>query len=262
MRGPALSIIGLVMVLAQARPAPALPVCDGFDFPFNPPDGGNGWWLAQKKGEHNPRFGGYHTGEDWNWGSGSEDIGKPIFSVANGVVVLAAWCGEGWRDVVVIHHRLRDGSEVESKYAHLQNLKVRSGKVVWRGQQVGEIGPAPAGSTAPHLHWEIRKVAGAACGAAYTSRADCARRWYEPSAFVASHRPAGHRGRAPAAATSDEGLVRRLGRWPRRHPLKARFALGAFLVAGVVAGVAHLRRTRHHAQSDEGLREGEQSNEC
>jgi murein DD-endopeptidase MepM/ murein hydrolase activator NlpD len=252
----AFSVIGLV----QAWAALAAPASDGFDFPFNPPDGGGGWWIAQDKGVHNRRFGGCHTGEDWNWGSGSQDLGKPIFASAHGKVVLAAWCGDGWRHVVVVRHRLPGGSQVESKYAHLRKLRVRDGQDVKRGQRIGEIGPAPAGSTAPHLHWEIRKAIGIGCGPGYTSRERCDEMWYDPSNFVAGHRPGRRGGAARVPRESDEGLMRQVGAWAGRHPLRARFGLAACLAVASLAVLAYAGR-KHREELEEDSTEGEEPNE-
>ena len=59
---------------------------DGFDYPFGPPDGTprcaggqcpGGWANVQEFGEFNPNYGADHLGEDWNFGSGSDDLVCP-----------------------------------------------------------------------------------------------------------------------------------------------------------------------------------------
>lgn len=52
---------------------------DGFDFPAGKPDGADHWIAAGlAEEEYHQRFGVWHTGEDWNRGSGDADLtGEP-----------------------------------------------------------------------------------------------------------------------------------------------------------------------------------------
>ena len=43
-----------------------------------------------------------------------------------------------------------------TKYAHMQNLVVKRGENIKRGQLIGYVGSS-GGSTAPHVHYEIIK---------------------------------------------------------------------------------------------------------
>lgn len=128
-------------------------LADGFDQPVGKPDG-EGYYTSRG---FRPR---YHMGEDWNGAEGgNSDLGKPVYSTANGVVVLARDMRMGWGNLVIIRHTFledRQMKTVDSVYAHLDKILVREGKQVLRGQQVGTIGNN-RGMYVAHLHFEIRK---------------------------------------------------------------------------------------------------------
>lgn len=77
--------------------------------------------------------------------------GTKVMSSANGIVIEAAE-KEGWGNVIVIKH----GEQYESWYAHLKNFNVKKGDLVNEGQVIGFVGNTGR-STAPHLHYEVRK---------------------------------------------------------------------------------------------------------
>jgi len=65
----------------------------------------------------------------------------------------------GWGNLIVIEHRLPDGSYVTSIYGHLSTKRLVSvGDVVKLGQQIGTIGKAGQenGGYKPHLHFGLR----------------------------------------------------------------------------------------------------------
>jgi murein DD-endopeptidase MepM/ murein hydrolase activator NlpD len=130
------------------------PLADGFDAPVGKPDGA-GYYVY--RGFH-PNG---HLGEDWNGnGGGNTDLGDPVYSIANGVVVLSADVRMGWGNVVIVRHAYRetDGTIklVDSLYGHLHQRLVRKDQIIRRGQQLGTIGTAH-GLYAAHLHLEMRK---------------------------------------------------------------------------------------------------------
>lgn len=157
-------------------------LADGFDLPVGKPDG-RGYYNARGFSTNG------HLGDDWNGvGGGDTDLGDPVHSVGNGVVVFARDCHQGWGNVVIIRHAYREGvgvRTVDSLYGHLQKILVRKGQAVARGQQVGTIGTAH-GLYDSHLHLEIRK--NIAIGMSRDKFAKDRSNYYEPVEFIASHR--------------------------------------------------------------------------
>jgi murein DD-endopeptidase MepM/ murein hydrolase activator NlpD len=126
---------------------------DGFDFPVGKPDA-EGYYKARG---YRPNG---HLGEDWNGKAGGDtDLGDPVTSCANGVVVFAENFGHGWGNVVIIRHVYEEGGVkkyCDSLYGHLDQIQTKYGVHVKRGQQIGTIGTG-GGRYPAHLHFEIRK---------------------------------------------------------------------------------------------------------
>ena len=106
---------------------------------------------------------GQHTGEDWNRGGGDDDLGDPVCSIGDGVVV-ASGSYPRWSNVVMVRHDLPEGVRW-SQYAHLQERIANVGDRVARGQMIGTIGRQfperpcrPDGVYCAHLHFEIRRA--------------------------------------------------------------------------------------------------------
>lgn len=185
----------LLLLLACLAAPPAEeppPRVDGFDFPVGPPDGA-GFWVAQGF-----QGGTTHLGEDWNGpGGGDADFGSPIHAIANGVVSMAHDLGDnGWGRVVRVIHRMPDGSEVESLYAHLARIDVAEGDRVTRGQLLGTMGNAH-GRYGAHLHLELRTTARLPVGRGYGAPKGV---YTSPTAFIRANRPSAGR---EAAAGGD-----------------------------------------------------------
>ena len=140
------------------------PVTDGFDFPVGPPDA-DGYYVAQHFAENN------HCGEDWNGnGGGNTDLGDDIFAVADGIVVFAQDIAAGWGMVIRILHKLDNDEKeiyVESLYGHVENVKLKQGNIVKRGQKIGTMGNLN-GRYYAHLHLEIRTQTGLPIGGGYS----------------------------------------------------------------------------------------------
>lgn len=157
-------------------------LADGFDFPVGKPDA-QGYYKARgfrSKG---------HLGEDWDGvGGGDTDLGDPIYSIGNGIVVFAHDCHMGWGNVIIVRHTYREGGEIkniDALYGHLNSMLVRRGQAIARGQQIATMGTAH-GLYDAHLHLEIRKNLEIGM-----SRAKFARdfsNYYDPSQFISAHR--------------------------------------------------------------------------
>jgi murein DD-endopeptidase MepM/ murein hydrolase activator NlpD len=221
---------------AVATPLPA----DGFDFPLEP--GRYGPYVRgvtgplnvdTRFGVQNPALGDapkcfhdqsgegvpfrelYHAGEDWFRldAAGQVDsfaaAGDPVHAVARGGVYMTQAIGnQGW--IVVLAHRLDDGTQVYSAYWHVNQLQLEPGDSVERGQVIALVHDQGGNS---HLHWELRAFAdgsdlfspdsaggrgtcnGRAAGVAYTWDDDPSRArpevwgYFDPVAFIESHRP-------------------------------------------------------------------------
>ncbi|MGH7458945.1 MAG: murein hydrolase activator EnvC family protein [Longimicrobiaceae bacterium] len=92
----------------------------------------------------------------WNGVGIAAPLGTPVRSVALGVVALAAPF-EGYGPTVILDH----GGGYYSLYLYLQNVLVREGDRVSRGQPVGTVGGRgpPEG---PHVEFQIRGPGGRA----------------------------------------------------------------------------------------------------
>jgi murein DD-endopeptidase MepM/ murein hydrolase activator NlpD len=86
-----------------------------------------------------------HEGSDF---AGSH--GTPIHATADGVVIHAGWQG-GYGRLIKIRHEFG----IETRYAHLSNIRVREGQRVSRGDRIGDMGNSGR-STGTHLHYEVR----------------------------------------------------------------------------------------------------------
>ena len=92
-----------------------------------------------------PRWGRLHAGTDF-----AGPIGTPIYATADGVVTKAGW-SSGYGRLIKIQHEFG----IETRYAHLNAIKVRVGQRVSRGDRIGDMGNSGR-STGPHLHYEVR----------------------------------------------------------------------------------------------------------
>ncbi len=120
--------INLYRIAAERAPF-ALPVQDAFRFtsPFG------------------MRWGRLHAGTDF-----AAPIGTPIYATAEGVVTSAGW-SSGYGRLIKIQHEFG----IETRYAHLNAIRVEVGQRVSRGDRIGDMGNSGR-STGSHLHYEIR----------------------------------------------------------------------------------------------------------
>lgn len=89
----------------------------------------------------------FHTGIDFAGG-----IGTPIYSTADGVVMVAADDGStGLGKNVRVLHKFG----LITAYAHMNEIAVSKDKKIRRGDLLGFVGTTGR-STGPHLHYEVR----------------------------------------------------------------------------------------------------------
>ncbi len=102
---------------------------------------------------------GYHTGADLNlnFPNFNADKGQPVYASGDGEVVYAQVVPQSWRGLIVIKHaKLPDGKPVFSRYGHVENISVKVGDVVKRGQQIATVGLfGPVEGQNYHLHFDI-----------------------------------------------------------------------------------------------------------
>ena len=155
---------------------PANPIlANHFNYPVGPPDG-KGYYNAQPFGKNN------HLGDDWNGnGGGNSDLGDTIYAVANGYINTAKDISGGLGNIIRITHYLAYKSQVESIYAHCNELFVDSGNFVGIGTAIGTAhGKYPA-----HLHFEMRSDLNLPIGGGYSLNKDGC---LDPTAFIRAHR--------------------------------------------------------------------------
>ena len=124
----ALDRINLYRLAAQKTPF-AMPVRNNFRFT-------SGYGM---------RWGRMHSGTDF-----AAPIGTPIYTTADGVVTFAGW-SSGYGRLIKIQHAFG----IETRYAHLNAIRVQVGEKVSQGDRIGDMGNSGR-STGPHLHYEIR----------------------------------------------------------------------------------------------------------
>ena len=153
--------------LLSAWQAARVPVALRFDPPMGSEHGAL-TYNAQKFWEMNEKRGGHHAGDDLNGIGGMDsDLGDPVFSVADGLVIYAGEPSSGWGNTVIVAHRTAEGRMLHSMYSHLDRIHVARDQPVSRGARIGTVGTGN-GNYPAHLHFEMRESDGADIGAGYT----------------------------------------------------------------------------------------------
>jgi murein DD-endopeptidase MepM/ murein hydrolase activator NlpD len=88
-----------------------------------------------------------HTGVDF-----TAPKGTPIYATGDGVVITVTTIFGGYGKYVEIDH----GFGFVTRYAHMNDFKVKKGQKVKRGDHIGSVGNTGS-STAPHIHYEVLK---------------------------------------------------------------------------------------------------------
>ncbi|NDW12309.1 M23 family peptidase [Bacteroides sp. 214] len=86
----------------------------------------------------------FHQGMDF-----AAPLGTNIYATGNGIVTKTGW-QSGYGNTIVIDH----GFGYQTVYAHLQDIRVKRGKKVIRGEVIGGVGNTGK-STGSHLHYEV-----------------------------------------------------------------------------------------------------------
>ena len=102
-------------------------------------------WSGASRSGHSPSY----WSVDLNWGSGRDDLGKPVKTSAAGTVVRSAYDAGGYGNYVEIAH----GDGWHTLYAHLQSRNVAVNERVPVDKQIGRVGET-GNVTGPHLHYE------------------------------------------------------------------------------------------------------------
>ena len=89
----------------------------------------------------------FHEGIDF-----TAPVGTEIYATGDGVVKTIEYSRRGYGNVILINH----GFGYETLYAHMSKMNIKAGQKVKRGQVIGFVGNTGK-STAPHLHYEVRK---------------------------------------------------------------------------------------------------------
>lgn len=87
----------------------------------------------------------YHEGLDIAFPAGTK-----VLACETGTVISAGWNG-GYGKCIIVDH----GGKLQTVYAHLSEIKVRTGQKVVRGQYIGNVG-STGNSTGPHLHLGVK----------------------------------------------------------------------------------------------------------
>lgn len=89
----------------------------------------------------------FHEGIDF-----TANVGTEIYATGDGVVSSIERSRGGYGNCIIINH----GFGYQTVYAHLSKIDVKRGQKVGRGMVIGRVGNTGK-STAPHLHYEVRK---------------------------------------------------------------------------------------------------------
>ncbi|PJF40704.1 MAG: hypothetical protein D6737_19750 [Chloroflexi bacterium] len=133
----------------------------------------------------------YHTGADLNLPSDA-DAHDPVSAAASGVVVFASRL-RVWGNVIIIKHDplVTNGVELYGRYAHVENMKVKVGDRVTRGQQIASVGNA-FGQWAYHLHFDLSPTTILESNPAHwpgRNKSALDKNYIDPKQFIENNRP-------------------------------------------------------------------------
>lgn len=101
--------------------------------------------MGQITSWYGNRSSGYHHGIDV-----AQKLGSPIQAAAAGTVVFTGYKPVYGRTIIISH-----GDDIQTVYAHLQQIQVKTNQRIQKGQFIATVG-VTGKTTGPHLHFEIR----------------------------------------------------------------------------------------------------------
>jgi len=110
--------------------------------------------TVDEKGEED---GGHHIGVDFNTAEGDEDLGDPIYLIADAIsVYVGRGYGRGLGDVAIFAFQLESGEILYARYAHMGKIYAVPGESYPAGRIIGRMGNTgmERGGFA-HLHLDI-----------------------------------------------------------------------------------------------------------
>lgn len=87
----------------------------------------------------------FHRGMDY-----TAPVGTPVYATGSGLVEVVSRSRRGSGNQIVLDH----GYGYKSVYSHLNDINVKQGKSVKRGDEIGTVGNTGL-SAGPHLHYEV-----------------------------------------------------------------------------------------------------------
>jgi murein DD-endopeptidase MepM/ murein hydrolase activator NlpD len=178
-----------------------IPLADGFDSPVGTADERRsnkvwpGDWLDASPFGQLYFIGtpaeAYHTGADLNRPADRDRL-APVYACASGVVIFAASLPV-WGNVIIIKHDplTPGGTVMYSRSAHVENMQVRVGDRVTRGQQISLVGNA-SGRFAYHLHFDLSPTTILETNPEHwpaRKRDELFRHYIDPRVFIQNNRP-------------------------------------------------------------------------
>lgn len=130
------------------------PVAEAFALPFGKGTG-EGYHVFRKAFDELP-------GETWDGvGGGDTDLGNPVSTIGDGLVIFSGDSESKWGNMVIVRHAYRDERGeivlIDSIYAYLFEVFVRTGDEVSLGDPIGAIGRAKKEGNTALLYFAIRK---------------------------------------------------------------------------------------------------------
>ena len=164
-------IIGEVIVIPDAEPSTVVPTKIITKTKKGLPKVAYGVTALKSGTANGPDYGSYYVCpvsavqtqglHGWNGKDYGAPNGTPVYSSADGVIIVAR--GSGWNSGYGDNIMIKHNNGTTTVYAHLSKVLVTVGQIVSKGEIIGRVGNTGR-STGPHLHFEVRGASNNACG--------------------------------------------------------------------------------------------------